>query len=321
MRFSTSHTTLTFSSNAEMPFHQYSRLFTSGLLSEPSSSSGTPVSRGYDHFLEPVYIESPKPADSRTWSFLELADSLTSPDSWQPLGRRTPSVATSPTAIRKPEPVRVHKSVLGPTSLNAPVPSPTDSLAHLSIISTGQSFLITEPPLPDSPTLDRRPSEKTVASRSISFTSPSVKSETKQMNRLVALACLEGRGPSPTRPPRGDHSNFMSMSDDEDEDDSLPSSSRPSADREASQRLSTITASSVSVLAVLSSGMREVEPLSSDLLVPQSLQQSKIVPVRKRHRSRTMESWFPPLANFIDLKNEEDPPNWRSFIEFSTTAA
>ena len=101
----------------------------------------------------------------------------------------------------------------------------------------------------------------------------------------------------------------MSMSDDEDEDDSLAPSPYPSLDRVATKRLSAITTSNIP-----SSGEKEAEPFSSD-------QQLRTAPVKTRHRSRTMESWFPPLANFIDLRNEEDPPNWRSFIELSAVAA
>jgi len=100
----------------------------------------------------------------------------------------------------------------------------------------------------------------------------------------------------------------MSMSDDEDEDDSL-APSYPPMNRVATNRLSAITTSHIP-----SSGEKEAELFSSD-------QQSKAGPVRTRHRSRTMESWFPPLANFIDLRNEEDPPNWRSFIELSAVTA
>ena len=234
------------------------------------------------------------------------------------------SVATGATAIRKPEPAPMRKSVLKSASLNAALTSPTaDSFPRLSIvtISAGQSFLITEPPLPDSPTLTRRPSQRTVASKSASSASLSIKSETRRMNRLAALACLEGRESSSAGTSRKRHSNFMNMSDDEDEDDYPASPRRPSTDPETSRRLSAITASNISMLTITPSDEKEAEPLSSDLRVAQSSHQSKMAPIKNRHRSRTMESWFPPLANFIDLRNEEDPPNWRSFIEFSTATA
>lgn len=87
------------SPTAEMPFHQYSRLFTSGLLSEPSPpptvDATPPQRRRRSLFLNPTGSESTKPADLRPCSFLELADSLTSPTSptdpsspWRPLGHR-----------------------------------------------------------------------------------------------------------------------------------------------------------------------------------------------------------------------------------------
>ena len=218
----------------------------------------------------------------------------------------SPSVATGPTVIRKPVSVRLRRTVLSPTSLNTTVASPTDSFLHFPMVSypAGQSFLITDSPLPDSPTLSRGPSLRTIASGSTS-------SETKRVNRLTALACLEGRG----RSPRKNHSNFMSMSDDEDEDDTIAPSHSPSADHETSRGLSIITVGNVP------STSEDFDPFALDSAVASSPQQSKMASVRSRHRSRTMESWFPPLANFIDLRSEEDPPNWRSFIEFSPTTA
>jgi len=214
-------------------------------------------------------------------------------------------VSISPAAIRKSGPVPLRRTVLASTSLNATVPSPTpDSYPSPSIPSgpVGHSFLIAEPPLPDSPTLARGPSLRTLASKSTSSASLSIKSEIKRVNRSAALACLEGRGPPPARILRKSHPNFMSMSDDEDEDESLALSPTREANKGFSAIIPSNTPSS------------EAEPFSSD-------QQSKMAPVRSRHRSRTMESWFPPLANFIDLRSEEDPPNWRSFIELSTAAA
>jgi len=223
------------------------------------------------------------------------------------------SVATGPTAIRKSGSVRMRRSVRKPTAFNTSVSPSTDSFPHLSIvsISTGQPFLVTDPSLPDSPTLTQRPSQRTVASISASSASLSIKSETKRRNRSAALACLEGRESPSTRTHRKSHSNFMSMSDDEDEDGFPAPPHRPSPDREASQRLSAITANDITFLAIMS-GDEEVEPFT---------QQSKMVPVKNRHRSRTTESWFPPLTDLIDLGNGEDPPNWRSFIELSTTTA
>lgn len=336
----------------EMQYHQYSKLFTSGLLSDPSPAPrvpGTRLRRGRTLFLNQTDPESPELTDSRPYSFLELADSLASPVStadpsfpWRSLGHHTisyvfslvsskfsvyqhlrllclasSSATTGPTPIRKPGLTRIHPGVLRSTALSAT--SPLDPLPQLSIVTADQSFLMTDPPLPDSPTLDRRPSHKTAVSISASSASISVNSETKRMNRLVALACLEGRESSSGRRARKTQMNFMSMSDDEDEDESLASSPRLPVDRVASHRSSMITASDISVLAILSSGDREVD-LSPDPPVSQSRPQSKIASANDRPRSQTIESWFSPLSGLVDLRNEEDSPNWRSFIEFSTPA-
>ena len=80
----------------EMQYHQYSKLFTSGLLSDPSPAPSVPrprPRRGRTLFLNSTAPGSPEPVDARTYSFLELADTLTSPVSpadppiaWHSLG-------------------------------------------------------------------------------------------------------------------------------------------------------------------------------------------------------------------------------------------
>ena len=84
-----------------MQFHQYSRLFTSGLLSEselPSSVYRPPQPRRRTLSPKPTDPESPKQTDHRPCSFLELADSLTSAvssvdpsSSWWSLGHHVVS--------------------------------------------------------------------------------------------------------------------------------------------------------------------------------------------------------------------------------------
>ena len=332
-----------------MQYHQYSRLFTSGLFSDPSPPPIPRPRRGRAFLLNPTDSEPLEPAESRTYSFLELVDSLTSPVSpadaslpWHPLGHYTlsyvlfqphrthpltsppfTSVAASPTPTGKSEPIRMRQSVLGSTSLKPAVPSPTDPFPRLSIVTADQSFFVTDPSLPDSPTLDRRPTHKTVVSVSASSASLSVNSETKRVNRLGALACLEGRESS-GKTSRKTQLNFMNMSDDEEEEDSIAPSRRLSTDREATKatrRSSTITASDIAVLAILSSGGSEVELLPTDLPVSQSPPQSKPAPESNRRCSQAIESWFPPLvSSFIESNNDEDSPNWRSFIEFTPAA-
>ena len=84
----------------QMQYHQYSKLFTSGLLSDPSPPpprvSGPRLRRGRALFLNQTNPESSEPTDSRTYSFLKLADPLASPVSltdpsfaWRSLGHHT----------------------------------------------------------------------------------------------------------------------------------------------------------------------------------------------------------------------------------------
>ena len=326
-----------------MPFHQYSRLFTSGLLSEPShplKQSIPPQRAKHSPFVQPADAEPPKPVDSRICSFLELADPLTSPVNGNDLPYAccshdrpnasyvlhprgsilSPIILTTLCSILSSVatgPVPVRKSAFKPGPIICSTATDPPSRLSLAPFSAGQSFFITEPPLPDSPTLTRRPSRGTIASET---TSVSIKSGEKRVNRLAALACLEGRGdPSPARTCRRCHSNFMNMSDDEDDDEIPTPSRRPSTDPGIARRLSVAVVDNVSILGIVPSDGAERQP--SEIFVAQSPQQPRSAPAKNRHRSRTMESWFPPLSNFIDLRNEEDAPNWRSFIEFSTTTA
>ncbi|GBE86128.1 hypothetical protein SCP_0900050 [Sparassis crispa] len=115
--------------------------------------------------------------------------------------------------------------------------------------------------------------------------SPSVRSTStaaRQMNRSAALAALEGRSRSTSRRRRR-RSNFMSMSDDEEEEEE----------------------EEVALERVL--GEEE------DVVVP--------VPVVGGGGAgcRTIGSVLYPLANFIDLREDEfSGRSWRSFVEVSS---
>jgi hypothetical protein len=158
------------------------------------------------------------------------------------------------------------------------------------------------------------------------------------MERSNALACLEGRSRTPGRIPRkARQRNFMSMSDDEDEaagddedaggeadvedDSDAPerpprttisrSTSVPSA---SARRSPSIKNSSTNTGAESRSPVDEEEDrvLPPAAAIPSHVQAASSKP-RSRSRRGTLESWF-PLANFIDLKDDE-LQGWRGVVE------
>ena len=124
---------------------------------------------------------------------------------------------------------------------------------------------------------------------------------TRQVNRSAALAALEGRNDI-VRP-----RNFMNMDDDDDENDESVAMVQDPAQR---RRL----------LQVL----REEE----DVVIPPSEQRSRSsksssttrTSSSKRSRRSTIESFFSPLTNFIDLRDDDtfSSRGWRSFVEVSS---
>lgn len=126
---------------------------------------------------------------------------------------------------------------------------------------------------------------------------------------MDALACLEGRSRAPNRVPRssGLRNNFMSFSDDEDENSTT----------RRSTALSTTTASiQIEDLSAFADVEDEV-----DIPVPprKCVAADRAKPARQeklaRKRRGTIESWF-PLKSFIDFKDDDMSSwNWRSFIE------
>lgn len=131
---------------------------------------------------------------------------------------------------------------------------------------------------------------------------------TRQRNRSAALAALEGRGGQKRRSRPG---NFMSMSDDEDED----------GDEEA-------------LVGDMQKKLLSVLDEEEDVVIPKQQIPVKSTPApnskrnsvsaktsssgSKRSRRSTIESFLSPFNNFIDLKDEEGSSlRWRSFVEFS----
>ncbi|KAH9022083.1 hypothetical protein EDB83DRAFT_89098 [Lactarius deliciosus] len=199
---------------------------------------------------------------------------------------------------------------------------------------------------PSSPTISPLSLPSPLASRRaqqhasfISFSSNTTSVRTarrRHVERSNALACLEGLSRAPGRIPRNTRQNFMSMSDDEDDEAMDDADVGKDADVEdESDALTTVPpaspplprsgrtrVSSFVLPASLPSGYMTTvnrSPIDEeeDCVLPpaaiSALKQTSPSKPRSRSRRSTLESWF-PLANFIDLK-DEDLSNWRGVVE------
>ncbi|KAI0741830.1 hypothetical protein C8Q80DRAFT_160397 [Daedaleopsis nitida] len=171
-------------------------------------------------------------------------------------------------------------------------PSLTDSFVRPAQISSHGA--------PPTTSLHSRPSMRSTASF-----------KTRQVNRSAALAALEGRN-ARRQHYRSRPSNFMSMSDDEDDidlDDIVTTPPPP--------------ASAPAAVAV-QAGLLEVLQEEEDVVVPSPAPSRKRLsspPSSRKTRSRrgTLESLLFPLTNFIDFRDSDDGASrsWRSFVEIS----
>lgn len=124
---------------------------------------------------------------------------------------------------------------------------------------------------------------------------------------MDALACLEGRSRAANRIPRSNlRRNFMSMSDDEDDEAKVLSSKENTP----------IQVEDFGAFADIEDEGDAIMPSCNHLsqkpaTFPRSVSVSQ---PPKRQRRSTIESWF-PLKSFIDLKDDDLSWNWRSFIE------
>ncbi|KAG1723237.1 uncharacterized protein EDB91DRAFT_1209805 [Suillus paluster] len=150
----------------------------------------------------------------------------------------------------------------------------------------------------------------TVSSGKVSsLRSSSITSHQRRKSHMDALACLEGRSRAANRIPRSNlRNNFMSMSDDEDDDPKTPSSlpNAPFIQIEDFGSFADIEDEG----DVIASSPEYRSPKQATF--PRTVSQ----PV-KRQRRGTVDSWF-PLKSFIDLKDDDLSWNWRSFIEISS---
>ncbi|KAF7794380.1 hypothetical protein EIP86_005514 [Pleurotus ostreatoroseus] len=300
----------------------------------PSTSSAatviprvsTPVLRRTSR--ETLRLPSPKPAPSAS-----LPDVPASPPQPQPRPREQRRPADLALTFSSCFPDLDLSFPSPPTS--APYHRPTYSAptlmtpASASVLEDGLSYFAFEstprtPPTPP-PTSTRpdsfimpMPMSAPAAGPSSGLrVSPSVRSSasasvaTRQRNRSAALAALEGRGRR-RRASSVVKRNFMSMSDDEDEEN----------DEDA---------------AAEALGTLDEEPLPTPASAPASSQTSRTQSRRaskrasassetKRSRRSTIESFFAPLTNFIDLRDDKEREqrddrssrSWRSFVEISS---
>ncbi|KAG1735498.1 hypothetical protein EDB19DRAFT_1910570 [Suillus lakei] len=141
-----------------------------------------------------------------------------------------------------------------------------------------------------------------------SLRSSSITSHQRRKSRMDALACLEGRSRAANRIPRSSlRNNFMSMSDDEDDESkAFPSpGNTPFIQVEDYGSFADIEDEGDAVLP------------SSKYLSPKQATFPRSVSISqpaKRQRRSTIDTWF-PLKSFIDLKDDDLSWNWRSFIE------
>lgn len=161
---------------------------------------------------------------------------------------------------------------------------------------------------------------------SFSSTGTSIRtSRRRNMERSNALACLEGRSRNPSRVPRSMRQrNFMSMSDDEAEEVGDGEDTGGDADVEDDGNASeppqraTFRSAFASPVSPRRPAMRsspvdeEEDRVLPPAAIPSRIQTPSSKP-QSRSRRSTLESWF-PLANFIDLKDDE-LQGWRGVVE------
>jgi hypothetical protein len=145
--------------------------------------------------------------------------------------------------------------------------------------------------------------------------SPSFRSvatvNTRQRNRSAALAALEGRWSGrPRRASLKRPRNFMSMSDDEDDelDEGV-----------VEKQLLEVLSEEEDVVVPKVPRMTKKENASRRTSKRISTSPSSSTESKRSRRSSTIESLFSPLTNFIDLRSDDESSSrgWRSFVEFA----
>ncbi|KAH7913054.1 hypothetical protein BJ138DRAFT_1082357 [Hygrophoropsis aurantiaca] len=176
------------------------------------------------------------------------------------------------------------------SSLSPIIPSLHRSSHSTPVISSGEFV-----PAPSSP-------------RSSSLRSASISSHDRRKSRMDALACLEGRSRAAGRIlPSRLRGNFMSLSEDEDDEPEVPMASPATPQIQVEDFCSFADIEDEEDAIIPSLSRKHLSPKTTS-------KPHQSAPVQRRKRGSTIDSWF-PLKSFIDLKDDELSWNWRSFIE------
>ncbi|KAG0705610.1 hypothetical protein DFH29DRAFT_268719 [Suillus ampliporus] len=202
--------------------------------------------------------------------------------------RHIPSPKPAPVSSTLPEPPTSLEQAPNSSPVSKPLPSITNASFSTPLLSPTAS-----------------------SGNASSLRSSSITSHQRRKSRGDALACLEGRSRAANRIPRsGLRNNFMSMSDDED-DESKALSSLPITPFIQVEDFG-------SFADIEDEG--DVIASSPEYLFPKqaTLPRPILQPAKRQPRS-TVDSWF-PLKSFIDLKDDDLSWNWRSFIEIGSVS-
>ncbi|PSR74079.1 hypothetical protein PHLCEN_2v10151 [Hermanssonia centrifuga] len=264
---------------------------------------------------ETLHLPSRKPAPSTSLPEVPTQNTRSRPSNLTLVFPAVPSASPSYHRSTHSAP-----SILSP-SLNSSSDSPSEAHSFFAFSPT-MSTPPTPPPTctrPDSFVMPEPLSAPAYVGSSLRA-APSYRStasvNTRQRERSAALAALEGRAArrcraSSVKRPR----NFMSMSDDEDEN-------------ENDEVLGDKAKGLLSVLneeedVVISAKSRRIsfspkKEKSSSKRASRTSTSSET----KRSRRSTIESFFAPLTNFIDFRDEDSSSRssrtWRSFVEISS---
>lgn len=253
---------------------------------------------------ETLSLPSPKPAPSTTLPDVPIARHRRRPSNLTlTFSACFPEAAAYVSAPLCHRATHSEPAILSPPLRSSPILSPGEGCSYFAFSPT-----LSAPPTP--PLTSDSGVEFCAAASTSPRAAPSCRSvassNTRQRNRSAALAALEGRArrrAASIKRPR----NFMSMSDDEDEDDGA----------EVERQLLSVLTEEEDV--VIPQAVRATVPALASPPRDVSRRSSKASSAEaRRSRRSTLDSLLSPLTNFIDLRDDEGSPrSWLSLVEFS----